>query len=77
MTTHYSLTEMIYAKAQVENAGTVCLWLGVRAHARGARKNREGAGKGTPASDIAPAPLSSLLTIVAFTTGWHHARIYV
>ena len=28
MTAHYSLSETVYAKAQVENAGTVCLWLG-------------------------------------------------
>lgn len=31
MATHYSLADTIYAKADVECNGTVCLWLGVRA----------------------------------------------
>ena len=31
LTTHYSLADTIYAKADVECNGTVCLWLGVRA----------------------------------------------
>lgn len=30
LTTHYSLADTIYAKADVECSGTVCLWLGVR-----------------------------------------------
>ena len=30
MTTHYSLADTMYAKADVECNGTVCLWLGVR-----------------------------------------------
>jgi hypothetical protein len=29
LTTHYSLADTIYAKADVECNGTVCLWLGV------------------------------------------------
>lgn len=31
MITHYSLADTIYAEADVECSGTVCLWLGVRA----------------------------------------------
>lgn len=30
LATHYSLADTIYAKADVECNGTVCLWLGVR-----------------------------------------------
>lgn len=34
VTTHYSLCDTVYAKAQVECNGIVCLWLGVRPPAK-------------------------------------------